>query len=144
MRVYEDLEKPKRGQPPVSLFRRSLPISTFLLIAILLFIGDQQKRRIPQSPAEHVSAVAFVPGGTFTMGTTGEVITGLVNDCQAHNEVGCALDASQDSTPPVQVQLAPFWIEKTEVSFEQFARFLNTLPAGGKSYLDGCLGHLCI
>jgi formylglycine-generating enzyme required for sulfatase activity len=64
----------------------------------------------------------YVPGGTFQMGSQ-------ENDP----------DADQDEFPPHSVSLAGYWIDRTEVTNEQFALFLNAQgnqQEGGVNWLE--------
>ena len=62
----------------------------------------------------------YVPGGEFIMG---------VDDPEAPR--------ADEQRPPHPVKLSPFWMDKYEVTNEQFVRFLNQLLAeGGKQWTD--------
>jgi formylglycine-generating enzyme required for sulfatase activity len=48
------------------------------------------------------------------------------------------------STPEIEVHLATFYIEKTEVTYAQYLHFLNGLAAQGMTHLNGCQQRQCI
>ena len=72
------------------------------------------------SPGQAPAGMVLVPAGPFTMGRSG---------------------GPADEAPAHAVQLPAFWIDRTLVTQEAFARFLNANPAGphgpgGERYFD--------
>jgi formylglycine-generating enzyme len=68
----------------------------------------------PPGPAPQ--GMVWIPGGEFTMGAAAP--TGI-----DHNAVG--MHATEDSRPVHRVAVRAFWIDATEVTNEQFARFVD-------------------
>lgn len=86
-----------------------------LLLAFPAFAGVPERT----SPADGAVQV-YVPGGEFTMG---------VDDPEA--------PMADEQRPPHKVRLSPFWMDKYEVTNEQYARFLNALLAeNGTNWTD--------
>ena len=81
-------------------------------LIVLLFSCDSEKKNpadkvAPQAvPAEKESGMAWVPGGTFTMGT---------NENEAYDH----------ERPAHAVKLKGFWMDETEVTNEQFKAFAD-------------------
>jgi formylglycine-generating enzyme required for sulfatase activity len=91
-------------------------ILTMLLCWALVVHAAPQERISPRDGAVQV----LVPGGEFIMGA---------DDPQA--------PLADEQRPPHPVTLSPFWMDKYEVTNEQFARFLNELLATeGKQWTD--------
>lgn len=83
-----------------------------------------------------------VRGGDFTMGTTQEEASRAVQDCIDRDAGTCELDYTSDSYPPRLITLDTFRIERYEVTYEQYAAFLNNQGAG--THLKGCGGQACV
>jgi formylglycine-generating enzyme required for sulfatase activity len=83
---------------------------------------------------------AYIPGGTFMMGTTLEEAQMAVDECALYDK-NCDISWVADSTPPHPVTIDSFEMESYEVSVEQYALFLNWL--GPESHTNGCQGHPC-
>jgi formylglycine-generating enzyme required for sulfatase activity len=81
-----------------------------------------------------------VAGGTFQMGTDSVEAAKAVRYCQDQGGA-CQTEFAEDSFPPHPVTVDSFRMERTEVTYEQYVAFLNTLGAGG--HLNGCDGHPC-
>lgn len=87
------------------------------------------------------SPLVRVEGGVFTRGATHNEIAQAIAWCEAS---GKRCDASHlaDAQPAHRLQVDTFWMEVNEVTYQQYAAFLNTLGPGG--HVDGCDGHLCL
>ena len=75
------------------------------------------------------------------MGTTAAEVLAAVNAC-VDDGGNCQITFGEDSSPPHDVTLNAFQIEQTEVTYEQYLAFLNTM--GPRSHLNGCDGFSCI
>ena len=87
-----------------------------------------------------------VPGATqFQMGTTIAEVSTSVDECVALG-ARCTLAMGEDSYPQHPVDLSPFQIERTEVTYGQYLAFMNYLEEtrGPRSHLNGCNGFLCL
>lgn len=87
------------------------------------------------------SLLLDVPGGTLQMGTTIQEAAEAVNECTQVYNANCQLAWAEDSIPRHPVQVSAFYIEQTEVRFQQLVAYLNERGAG--SHLD-CAGELCV
>lgn len=90
------------------------------------------------------SALVAVEGGTFNMGTTPAEVSAAVQECvQGYGGEAGACDASMaaDSLPSHPVTVSPFFIESTEVSYQQFINFLMAMGPG--SHRNGCFNQPC-
>lgn len=96
---------------------------------------------IPDALAGLLTPLIDIPGGTFEMGTTLAEIRTAVDECVA-DEGNCQVAYGEDSFPPHQVTVNAFRIEATEVTYEQYMAFLNSL--GPRSHLNSCGGFLCL
>jgi formylglycine-generating enzyme required for sulfatase activity len=66
----------------------------------------------PRPPGPAPEGMVWIPGGEFSMGST------------EHCEGMCALPGlTRDALPVHRVQVDPFWMDATEVTNEQFAKF---------------------
>lgn len=83
-----------------------------------------------------------VSGGSFQMGTTIQESAEAVRECTDVFGGACTLAMAEDAAPPRAVQLSPYSIERTEVTYEQYIAFLNVL--GPRSHLNGCFGQPCL
>lgn len=102
------------------------------------FIGPET----PQAASVTPTDLVFVQGGSFTMGTTPVEATRAIEDCQDRDAgIDCNIQYTEDSTPAHPVTVNSFYIERYEVSHDQFLAFLNTLGPSG--YLNGCGGYAC-
>jgi formylglycine-generating enzyme required for sulfatase activity len=102
------------------------------------FIGPETSQVASVTPTDLV----FVQGGSFTMGTTPDEATRAIEDCQDRDAgVDCNIQYTEDSTPAHPVTVNSFYIERYEVTHDQFVTFLNTLGPSG--YLNGCGGFAC-
>ncbi len=90
------------------------------------------------------SSVVRIDGGTFSMGTTIGELNNAVAECQqgyGGAQGACLLAYGEDSMPQHNVTISPFSIETTEVSYQQYINFLNSLGPG--SHYNACLGQPC-
>ncbi len=71
-----------------------------------------------------IAGMAFLAGGTFTMGQSPEAVA---KECEALG-AACQQDLLQREQPARQVELSPFYLDVVEVTNEDFARFLNLDP----------------
>lgn len=88
------------------------------------------------------SDLVQIDGGSFQMGTTIQEAAEAVRECTDVFGGACTLAMAEDSAPPRTVQLSPYQIEITEVTYEQYIAFLNLL--GPRSHLNGCDGQPCL
>jgi formylglycine-generating enzyme required for sulfatase activity len=104
----------------------------------------------PAAPTSGVPAVldllktelVQVAGGSFEMGTTVQEAAEAVRECTQVFGGACTLAMAEDSSPPRVVQISPFYIEQTEVTYQQYMAFLNHL--GARSHINGCSGQPCL
>ncbi|MCS6836814.1 MAG: SUMF1/EgtB/PvdO family nonheme iron enzyme [Anaerolineae bacterium] len=99
---------------------------------------------IPAPLVGLVSNMANIPGGVFTMGTTPLEVIEAVSQCRTRDGGNCQESYGEDANPPFQVQLNPYRMEITEVTFQQYVAFLNYLRSQGSTHLNGCNGFICI
>lgn len=99
---------------------------------------------IPPALRDVASPLVSIPGGTFTMGTTFDEVLTAVEECLTRDGGNCQPSYGEDASPQVQVQLEPYQMEPTEVTFRQYVAFLNYLRSQGSSHLNGCFGLVCI
>jgi formylglycine-generating enzyme required for sulfatase activity len=66
----------------------------------------------------------YVPGGTFMMGSSEAEIEAQLAACEGITTY-CTRKFYQDETPQHPVTIDGFWLDRTEVTNEQFAAFLN-------------------
>ncbi len=86
--------------------------------------------------------LVFIPGNdSFQMGTTFAEVAQAVNQCTIEEQGNCTVDMAQDSMPAHTVKIAPFQMQRSEVTASQYAAFLNLRGAG--SHLNGCEGNPC-
>jgi serine/threonine-protein kinase len=91
-----------------------------------LNLEDQTKA----TPGENIlirpaddAVMVFVPGGTFTMGSSEEEIAAAVELCQQYLLFGsCMRSRFADEAPQHQVTLDSFWIDQTEVTNAQYSQ----------------------
>ncbi len=76
-------------------------------------------------PADGMEMV-YVPGGTFEMGSTDTEIDAAFEQCEQDRGSGvCQRLFFERESPPHSVTLDAFWIDKTEVTNDQFERFVR-------------------
>jgi serine/threonine-protein kinase len=90
--------------------------------------------------------MVYVPGGEFTMGSTDEEMDYALALCSEYCDEtcinlygGCERDWFDDEQPTHDVALDGFWFDRTEVTNEQFAAFLNekgNQEEEGRTWLD--------
>ena len=73
------------------------------------------------------TSMVEIPGGSFTMGSTSAEIRGILNWCD--EELGeprlCPRQIAAREQPARQITIAPFQIDRTEVTNQDFAAWLN-------------------
>ncbi|MGJ3240025.1 MAG: SUMF1/EgtB/PvdO family nonheme iron enzyme [Anaerolineae bacterium] len=109
--------------------------------------GQSAPSNAPNIPAELAgiaSNLVRVEGDVFQYGADQLEIIQAANDCQTRDGGQCQPSFGDDSTPRVAVELDTFWIEQNEVTFEQYATFLNYQNSQGLRHTGGCQGFLCI
>src|SRR5262245_20315889 len=117
MRVYEDIDKEKRKRKPVALWMRGLMIGLCIIAAAAFFVAEEHSR----TPVDDMaSELVLVPGGTFKIGTTPEILNEVLGACNQFQDWGCYPEVLGYSTPEVEVRVATFYIEKTEVTYGQY------------------------
>lgn len=87
------------------------------------------------------STLMQVTGGVFFRGTMPDESERAADQC-ADSGLNCNVSSAEDSYPPHRLRVETFWMEATEVTYQQYAAFLNTLGPGG--HLTGCDGQFCI
>src|SRR4051812_29123192 len=90
--------------PPVSPLAAPPPVAAFAPTV------ENKIRPADQAPA----GMAWISGGEFSMGA---------QDAPDRNEVG--MQATRDSRPIHRVYVDAFWMDKTDVTNEQFAKFVR-------------------
>ncbi len=88
------------------------------------------------------SPLVPIPGGTFTMGTDINEILVAVTECVERDQRRCERGSAEDSFPPHQVQLDDYFMEATQVTYEQYLAFLDFKGPG--SHRNGCGGFPCV
>ena len=89
------------------------------------------------------SEFVFIPAvDNFQMGTTFAEVAQAVNQCTIDEQGNCTVEMAQDSMPAHTVKLGAFQMQRSEVTANEYAAFLNLRGAG--SHLNGCDGQLCI
>lgn len=83
-----------------------------------------------------------VNGAEYNMGTTPAEAAIAVRDCVDRDGGACQEAWASDSFPQHLVQISPFQIESTEVTYEQYLAFLNWMGPG--SHANGCDGQPCL
>jgi formylglycine-generating enzyme required for sulfatase activity len=102
----------------------------FQVVCIMItFIACNSKK------IESFDAMVFVEGGTFIMGTTAETIDSLLT----HH--GFPRGYIQSEFPPHEITIIPFYIDKYEVSNEDFKRFLDNNPEWQKDNIPDSLNN---
>ncbi|HEX3101845.1 MAG TPA: formylglycine-generating enzyme family protein [Pyrinomonadaceae bacterium] len=91
-------------------------VLSLLLISVMFHSAASAQKR-----ASKASSMALIPGGTFKMGTERSRIPQIAEafNIKAHP------DLIQSETPQHQVKVSPFYIDKYEVTNEQFAKFIK-------------------
>lgn len=77
------------------------------------------------------SGMVLIPEGPFTMGSTAKDIQWV-----AEKFFSASLEWYQDETPAHQVDLAAFYIDKYEVSNEEYLKFRETVPGRAPKYMN--------
>jgi formylglycine-generating enzyme required for sulfatase activity len=90
---------------------------------------------------QSASVLLPVTGSTYTMGTTVNEVIQAVNDCTQRDGGQCQVSYGEDAQPAHQVAISPFQIERTEVTYEQYVLFLNSMGPG--SHRTACNGQIC-
>ena len=101
-----------------------------LIAALVLVLWVVRSDLATLSPGDTMTratdgaVMLYVPGGTFQMGSTGEDVDYALQLCSRRRD-HCKRDWFEDEMPRHDVTLDGFWIDRTEVTNEQFAAFLN-------------------
>jgi formylglycine-generating enzyme required for sulfatase activity len=77
------------------------------------FLPTVENQKAPRGPAP--AGMVWIPGGEFSMGAQ--------DPSNMHDPVG--MQATADSRPVHRVYVDGFWMDETEVTNEQFARFVT-------------------
>ena len=130
-----DVDNAGRGQVPITCPNRSgaqYVAQRYLLIAIAVVAGRMYGQDAPRSSSAHSPSFAptvvnqnppggpapagmvWIPGGEFSMGSedTGQIM------CDGH-------DTMPDARPIHRVYVDGFWMDETEVTNEQFEKFVS-------------------
>ncbi len=83
-----------------------------------LTLGDSQVR-----PVDGM-VVVFVPGGEFVMGSDGDEVDYALQLCLAY-DTNCNLRYFAIEQPQHTVQVSSFWLDRTEVTDDQYQRCLD-------------------
>lgn len=88
------------------------------------------------------SQLVPVDGGTYQMGTTPAEAAAAVRQCTEVDEGQCTPAYAEDSYPQHPATVNAYQLELTEVTYEQFLTFMNTM--GPNSHANGCGGQACM
>jgi formylglycine-generating enzyme required for sulfatase activity len=99
---------------------------------------------VPAQLANNLTRMVPIQGGTFTMGMAPLDVNTAVDQCRNRDGANCDISMGADASPQFQVQLEPYQMEVTEVTFGQYVNFLNYLRSEGQSHLTACFGFPCI
>lgn len=105
-------------------------------------LAPTQQNQVPEALQPLRSLTVSIPGGTFRMGTTPSEVVQAVEECTTRDAGACLAAYGEDSYPAHDVNLDPYLMEVTEVTFSQYVAFLNAL--GANSHLNRCSGFPCI
>lgn len=120
------------ARPPLRL-RRLAALSAVLVagIAVVAFAPAGYRRLR--------SVEVLVPGGTFTMGSTSTEIEAAKLWCSQDNP-GCRTPEAaayfDREGPPREVKVSSFYLDRTEVTTSEFARWANLLRQNGRGIVD--------
>ncbi len=97
----------------------------------------------------YASDLVTVDGATYTMGTNPAEVSDALQECKdgiiyGGNPGNCDATYGEDSYPEHQVTVSTFDLEVTEVTYEQFLRFMNSTGMGAGSHRNGCDGQPCM
>ncbi len=104
--------------------------------------GSAASANIPALLVGKTTPLRQVDGGTFIIGTTPQEVAQAVDECVNVYQGNCQLSYGEDSAPPHNVTIDPFFMEDKEVTYDQYMAFLNSM--GPNSHRTGCQGQLCI
>lgn len=104
--------------------------------------GSGATVNIPALLVGKITPLRQVDGGTFIIGTTPQEVAQAVDECVNVYQGNCQLAYGEDSAPPHNVTIDPFFMEDKEVTYDQYMAFLNSM--GPNSHRTGCQGQLCI
>lgn len=107
-----------------------------------LALAQAQTVSIPPLLQNSLSPLRRVDGATYLMGTTVDEVFQAVDECVNIWEGNCTPQYGEDSAPAHNVTVDSFQMEITEVTYDQYIRFLNSLP-GQTPHRSGCDGQLC-
>ncbi len=107
-----------------------------------------QAAQIPSDLLAKRSPLIQVVAGTFEMGTKAQEAAIAAEECTSLWNSKCDPNDASDSFPPHQVTVSPYYIEETEVTYDQYLAFLNSeqigMGARNAKHKNGCEGQLCI
>jgi len=86
--------------------------------------GNELKLGVSRTRETDGMLMVAVPFGDFRMGTTGTELENVLQVCK-ESWGRCEVEWFDSEQPALEVGLDKFWLDRTEVSNEQFARFLN-------------------
>lgn len=104
-------------------------------------VSEMSKSPYMQVLDRQRSALVQVTGGVYFRGTMPEEAERAVQRCE-ENGWTCDASLAEDSYPAHRLSVGTFWMESTEVTYQQYTAFLNTLGPGG--HVTGCDGQFCI
>jgi len=90
----------------------------------IMAFGAKSGVKTPTTPTPAALAdMIWIPGGTFTMGRTTEELAAECKRLAAE----CVHELLDREQPPRRVTLSPFFLDRLEVTNDQFARWLTTI-----------------
>jgi formylglycine-generating enzyme required for sulfatase activity len=102
-----------RNYRPSARTETALPASPLAATPAVATFAPTVQNKVPP-PDQPSDGMAWIPGGEFSMGAQDE---------PDMNEIG--MQATRDSRPIHRVYVDAFWMDKTDVTNEQFAKFVR-------------------
>jgi formylglycine-generating enzyme required for sulfatase activity len=96
-----------------------------MLAAVVLAGALATQRRLRRHRPRSAAGEIFIPGGTFTMGSTRSEIAAAFAWCRRLPVENCAREIYEREQPQHLVTVSPFYLDVTEVTNARFAAFLN-------------------
>ena len=124
----------ERKQAGLKLLRRVAIVgSALLLLGGGLFVRSKLARPKRLAPVQ-LAGMVYLKGGSFDMGSSPAEAQAALAECQ-RSEPDCIPEVYEREQPKRRVTLSPFYLDKTEVTNQEFARFLNI------AHVDGVVAH---
>ncbi len=126
---------------------RTLTLGVAIILLLIVVGCTTEQRELP--PLEALPGdiwirpidgmeMALVPAGQFAMGSGPEELEYALDLCTAYYD-DCELEWFEDESPRHTVSVDSFWMDRTEITNQQFAAFLNQMSnrrEGGMLWLD--------